>query len=98
MHPPVAGAVELSRCPVCGGAALVERPAPTVWIADELFGRYRGTFGVRACAACSFEFANPRPDDALLDEFYGRWDYEHHEPAAAGDARAHHILDFVAPT
>jgi 2-polyprenyl-3-methyl-5-hydroxy-6-metoxy-1,4-benzoquinol methylase len=89
---------ELDECPVCGSRDLAARPAPQVWIGEEVFGRYRGAFGVSACAGCSFEFVNPRPTEALLGKFYGAPGYECHDPhaTAANDARVLHVLDFMA--
>jgi SAM-dependent methyltransferase len=91
-------AVTLSACPVCNAGELRRRAAPYMWIGEDVFGRYRGAFGVSECAACGFEFVNPRPTDAALEAFYGGDDYGCHDPATSdtSNARVSHVLDVAA--
>jgi SAM-dependent methyltransferase len=90
-------AVSVRDCPLCGSPELAPRAAPRTWTVEQVFGRYRGAFGVSACRRCSFEFANPRPAEALLAEVYGGSDYACHDPGAAHtvDARALLILELL---
>jgi SAM-dependent methyltransferase len=89
--------VRLHTCPLCGSHELTSGAVPGRWIGEEVFGGYRGTLGLSACAGCGFEFVNPRPNDALLGEFYGGSDYTCHDPQRTDTAGKHtrHVLDFV---
>jgi SAM-dependent methyltransferase len=93
----MSGAVSTRDCPLCGSPEIVPCPPPSTWTVEQFFGRYRDSFGVSACRRCSFEFANPRPADALLAEVYGGSEYTCHDPGAShtSDARALLVLEWL---
>lgn len=87
----------LTGCPLCGSGRLRARPVPQVWTSDVAFREHRGSYGVSRCRGCSFEFVNPRPNDALLARLYDDASYTYHDPDAAltRGSRAARVLDFV---
>ena len=91
-------AVQLAACPVCESTELRRRTTPYLWIAEGVFGKHRGAFGVTSCARCAFAFVNPRPSEALLGEFYGGPDYAPHDELATDtlDSRTDRVLAIAA--
>lgn len=67
--------VALKDCPICDCRDLAILQVPGHWEGEALFGRRANHLGLMCCASCDFIFVNPRPNQALLDEFYASHDF-----------------------
>jgi SAM-dependent methyltransferase len=87
----------LDRCPLCERSDSRRLRVPGRWIGLDVFGSLDGTLGVVRCNACQLVYANPRPSQNTLAEFYRRDDYGFHDSAgsAATGARADFFLQRV---
>lgn len=85
MSVPLTGSVlELTACPLCGGATFKGLAVPR-----RLFGHLEGKIGLCRCVTCSFLFVNPRPNSKDLQRFYSGDDYSCHEEDSSLAGRAH---------
>lgn len=87
--PPNAPALveHLAGCPICGSSAFRRLHLPETWIGEPVFHISRSELGLTECRECSFVFINPRPTDALLEQFYGGDTYECHAHSYEQDAQ-----------
>jgi len=86
----------LSQCPVCASTSLAFLPVPGHWIGEHVFAGCRSQLGLCRCQGCSLVFTNPRPSQALLDQFYSGQDYACHEAKTSAIAvqAACSLLDY----
>jgi SAM-dependent methyltransferase len=69
---------ELLACPVCGSPDLHDK----LRVQDKSVSQE--TFTIQQCAACGFQFTNPRPDAASIGRYYESDAYVSHNSAAQG--------------
>jgi SAM-dependent methyltransferase len=68
----------LLACPVCGSSDLHDK----LRVQDKSVSQE--TFTIQQCAACGFQFTNPRPDAASIGKYYESDAYVSHNSAAQG--------------
>jgi len=68
----------LASCPVCGSPDLHDK----LQVQDKSVSQE--TFTIQQCAACGFQFTNPRPDAASIGKYYESDAYVSHNSAAQG--------------
>ena len=68
----------LESCPVCGKPEFHNK----LVVEDRTVSRE--SFAIVQCAACGFQFTNPRPSEAEIGRYYESDDYVSHNSAAAG--------------
>jgi len=68
----------LLTCPVCGSPDLHDK----LRVQDKSVSQE--TFTIQQCAACGFQFTNPRPDAASIGKYYESDTYVSHNSAAQG--------------
>ena len=68
----------LENCPVCGSADLRDK----LHVQDKSVSQE--TFIIQQCAACGFQFTNPRPTAASIGKYYESDAYVSHNSAAQG--------------
>jgi SAM-dependent methyltransferase len=68
----------LTTCPVCGSPDLHDK----LQVQDKSVSQE--TFTIQQCAACGFQFTNPRPDAASIDKYYESDAYVSHNSSAQG--------------
>jgi SAM-dependent methyltransferase len=68
----------LANCPVCGSPDLHDK----LQVQDKSVSQE--TFTIQQCAACGFQFTNPRPDAASIGRYYESDAYVSHNSAAQG--------------
>ncbi|MDO7884875.1 methyltransferase domain-containing protein [Hymenobacter cheonanensis] len=68
----------LANCPVCGSPDLHDK----LQVQDKSVSQE--TFTIQQCAACGFQFTNPRPDAANIGKYYESDAYVSHNSAAQG--------------
>ncbi|SNC76957.1 Methyltransferase domain-containing protein [Hymenobacter gelipurpurascens] len=68
----------LEKCPVCGKTELRNK----LVVEDKSVSKE--SFAIQQCAACSFQFTNPRPDEAHIGRYYESEEYVSHNSGAGG--------------
>jgi 2-polyprenyl-3-methyl-5-hydroxy-6-metoxy-1,4-benzoquinol methylase len=68
----------LANCPVCGSPDLHDK----LHVQDKSVSQE--TFTIQQCAACGFQFTNPRPDAASIGKYYESDAYVSHNSSAQG--------------
>ncbi|MBT2556922.1 class I SAM-dependent methyltransferase [Hymenobacter sp. ISL-91] len=68
----------LDTCPVCGKTELRNK----LVVEDKSVSRE--SFAIQQCAACTFQFTNPRPDAAHIGRYYESDEYVSHNSGAGG--------------
>ncbi|RFP64195.1 class I SAM-dependent methyltransferase [Hymenobacter lapidiphilus] len=68
----------LDECPVCGKTELRNK----LVVEDKSVSRE--SFAIQQCAACTFQFTNPRPDAAHIGRYYESDEYVSHNSGAGG--------------
>jgi len=68
----------LLACPVCGSSDLHDK----LRVQDKSVSQE--TFTIQQCAACGFQFTNPRPEAASIGKYYESDAYVSHNSAAQG--------------
>jgi SAM-dependent methyltransferase len=68
----------LTTCPVCGSPDLHDK----LRVQDKSVSQE--TFTIQQCAACGFQFTNPRPEAASIGKYYESDAYVSHNSAAQG--------------
>jgi 2-polyprenyl-3-methyl-5-hydroxy-6-metoxy-1,4-benzoquinol methylase len=68
----------LDKCPVCGKTELRNK----LVVEDKSVSKE--SFAIQQCAACSFQFTNPRPDAAHIGRYYESEEYVSHNSGAGG--------------
>lgn len=68
----------LTSCPVCGSSDLRDK----LQVQDRSVSQE--TFTIQQCAACGFQFTNPRPDAASIGKYYESEAYVSHNSGAQG--------------
>ncbi|MFC7666664.1 class I SAM-dependent methyltransferase [Hymenobacter humi] len=68
----------LESCPVCGKTEFRNK----LVVEDRTVSHE--SFAIVQCAGCSFQFTNPRPDEADIGRYYESDDYVSHNSGAAG--------------
>ena len=68
----------LASCPLCGSADLRDK----LRVRDKSVSQE--TFTIQQCAACGFQFTNPRPTAASIGKYYESAAYVSHNSAAQG--------------
>lgn len=78
---PLAGSVSYERidnCPICGKSDFRNK-----LVVEDLTVSHE-SFAIVQCAACSFQFTNPRPNKTEIGKYYESDAYVSHNSAAAG--------------
>jgi 2-polyprenyl-3-methyl-5-hydroxy-6-metoxy-1,4-benzoquinol methylase len=68
----------LDKCPVCGKTELRNK----LVVEDKSVSKE--SFAIQQCAACTFQFTNPRPDAAHIGRYYESEEYVSHNSGAGG--------------
>ncbi|MDU0372164.1 class I SAM-dependent methyltransferase [Hymenobacter endophyticus] len=68
----------LEKCPVCGKTEFRNK----LVVEDKSVSKE--SFAIQQCVACSFQFTNPRPDEAHIGRYYESEEYVSHNSGAGG--------------